>query len=56
MSDCALRVRNFAPIVRSRTPALGAIERDRKFSRRDVNCAHLFNSRSIFFARSKNIF
>jgi hypothetical protein len=56
VSDLALRARNFAPIARSRAPALGAIARDLKFSDRDVNCAHLSNSHSIFFARSKNIF
>jgi len=56
VSDRVLRVRNFTPIMRSRTSALGAIERDRKISRRDVKCAHQSNSHSIFFARSKNIF
>jgi hypothetical protein len=56
VSDLALRARNFAPIVRSRASALGAIARDLKFLDRDVNCAHLSNSHSIFSARSKNIF
>jgi len=56
VSDLALRARNFAPIARSRASALGAIARDLKFSDRDVNCAHLSNSHSIFSARSKNIF
>ena len=48
MSDRAPRARNFAPIARSRAPALGAIASDLKFSDRDVNCAHLSNSHSSF--------
>jgi hypothetical protein len=55
-SDRAQSSRNFAPIARSRTSALEAVVRDRKFSRRVAIFSHDRRARTNFFSRSKKNF
>jgi len=59
--DRAPRARNFAPIVRSRDFAPGAIVRDLNFSRRGAILSHrdaqeriFFRDRKIFFRSHRN--
>jgi len=54
-SDRAPRAQNFARIVRSRAPALEAITRDRKFSRRGAILSHGDACNRIFL-RDRKIF